>query len=121
MPARRKDTWLRGLVLAGLCYCLVLQGLLVQAAGIAAATADAQIVLCHGNGDQGSGGPEGDPLTRCRYCWLPVSGAVLLPEAGFVVAMRNIVSALAYSSARQDILVTKPPPRGASRAPPASA
>ena len=48
MVASRRMHWLRCILLAGLCYSLVLQTLLVQARGIAAAGADPQFVLCHG-------------------------------------------------------------------------
>jgi hypothetical protein len=108
---------LRRVLLAGLCYSLVLQTVLVQAAGVAAATADTQFVLCHGNGDQ-SPGDDDDAFARCHFCWLPASGAALLPHTAPAFSRPLAISATAYSFFSASIAIVRPPPRGASRAPP---
>lgn len=110
--------WLRGVLLAGLCYSLVLQTLLVQAAGVAAATADTQLVLCHGNGGQSPGDGDDDAFARCHFCWVPASGAALLPETGPAFSRPLAISATAYSFFSASFAIVRPPPRGASRAPP---
>jgi hypothetical protein len=96
----------------------VLQTLLVQAAGVAAATADTQLVLCHGNGDQSPGEADDDSLARCHFCWLPASSAIPLPETGLAISAPVAFAASAYFFFSASIAVTRPPPRGASRAPP---
>jgi hypothetical protein len=117
MLASRCIGWLRCALLAGLCYSLVLQTLLVQAAGVAAATADTQFVLCHGNGDQ-SPGDNHDALARCHFCWVPASGTALLPETGVAISAPVAFAASAYFFFPPSIAIVRPPPRGASRAPP---
>jgi Protein of unknown function (DUF2946) len=117
MVASRWIRWLRCILLAGLCYSLVLQTLLAQAAGIGAATADTQFVLCHGNGDQSPGGDD-DAFARCHFCWLPASGAALLPETGLAISAPFAFAAPAYFFFPPSIAILRPPPRGASRAPP---
>jgi hypothetical protein len=112
--------WLRGILLAGLCYSLVLQTLLVQAAGFAAATADTQFVLCHGSSDQ-SPGEGDDTFARCHFCWVPASGAALPPETGPAFSRPLAISATAYSFFSASFAIVRPPPRGASRAPPSLA
>ncbi len=118
MAASRYMGWLRCVLIAGLCYCLVGQTLLVQAAGIAAATADTQMVLCHGNGEPSPGETNDAPLAKCHFCWLPASGTALLPDANPSFAVRIAIIASAYSVSFETITVVRPPPRGASRAPP---
>jgi hypothetical protein len=110
-------SWLRCALLAGLCYSLVLQTLLMQAAATAAA-AGTEIVICHGNGDQNPGDTGDDSQARCDLCWLPASGAALLPETGWSAIARTATGGLAYRSVAASFIVVKPPPRGASRAPP---
>jgi hypothetical protein len=110
--------WLRCVLIAGLCYCLVGQTLLVQAAGIAAATADTQMVLCHGNGEPNPGDANDDPLAKCHFCWLPASGTALIPDANPGIAARVAIDASAYSFFSESFTVVRPPPRGDSRAPP---
>lgn len=117
MLASRCIGWLRCLLLAGLCYSLVLQTLLVQAVAVAAATADTQFALCHGNGDQSPGDAD-DAFARCHFCWLPASGAALPPDASPALSHPVAISATAYSIFSASIVVLRPPPRGASRAPP---
>jgi hypothetical protein len=109
--------WLRCILLAGLCYSLVLQALLVQATGIAAASADPQFVLCHSDGDQ-SPGEGDDAAARCHFCFVLVSGTALLPDTGSAISVPAAVSASAYSFFSARIVVARPPPRGFSRAPP---
>ncbi len=116
MVASRRMRWLRFILLAGLCYSLVLQTLLVQAAGITAAVGP-QLVLCHGNGDQNPADSD-DVLARCNFCWLPASGAALLPATGPAISVPVAITASAYSFLSARISVVRPPPRGASRAPP---
>ena len=116
MVASRRMRWLRFFLLAGLCYSLVLQTLLVQAAGVAAA-AGPQLVLCHGNGDQDPAGSD-DVFARCHFCWLPASSPALLPDTGLGIAASVAVTASAYSFFSANVSVLRPPPRGASRAPP---
>ena len=118
MAASRYMGWLRCVLIAGLCYCLVGQTLLVQAAGVAAATADTQMVLCHGNGEPSPGETNDAPLTKCHFCWLPASGTALLPDTNPGFAVRIAIVASAYSVSFETITVVRPPPRGASRAPP---
>jgi hypothetical protein len=118
MLVSRCTGWLRCVLLAGLCYALVLQALLVQAAGVAAATADTQLVLCHGNGDQSPGESDDHPLARCHFCWLPASGTALPPEIGQTISAPVAFAASVYSFFSASIVVVRPPPRGASRAPP---
>jgi hypothetical protein len=120
MAAGRCRNWSRCVLLAALCYTLVLQALLVQAAGVAAATADTQFVLCHGNGDQ-SPGKGDDAFARCDFCWVPASGAALPPETGPTISVPLAVTAAAYSSLSASFAIIRPPPRGASRAPPSLA
>jgi hypothetical protein len=109
----------RCVLVVGLCYSLVLQTWLVQAAGIVAATADTQIVLCHGNGSQDSPAEDGDSSrTRCHFCWLPVPGVAPLPDAELGFGTRIAIAASGYFFLSNTIVVTRPPPRGASRAPP---
>ena len=117
MVASRRMHWLRCILLAGLCYSLVLQSLLVQAAGIAAATADTQLVLCHGNGDQSPGDGD-DASARCHFCWVLVSGPALLPDTSPTISVPAAITASAYSFFSANITVVRPPPRGHSRAPP---
>jgi hypothetical protein len=111
--------WVRCVLLAGLCYALVLQTWLVQAAGIIAATADTQLVLCHGSGDQTAPTEDPDlPQTRCHFCWLPVSGVALLPNAELSFGTRIAIAVSGYFFFSDNIVVARLPPRGASRAPP---
>jgi hypothetical protein len=121
MVASRFTHWVRCVLIAGLCYGLVGQTLLVQAAGIATATTDFQTVICHGNGDQSPADTDENPLARCHFCWLPGSSAVLLPEANFGIAAPIAFAAPAYFFFSASITVVKPPPRGFSRAPPSFA
>jgi hypothetical protein len=109
--------WVRRVLVAGLCYALVLQTLLLQAAAVAAANPDAQGVLCHGNGDQ-SPGDGADVFAGCHSCSLPASGAALLPDAGPAVSVRIAVTASAFFFFSAPIIIVRPPPRGESRAPP---
>lgn len=119
MMASRCMHWVRCLLVAGLCYSLVLQTWLVQAAGISAATADTQFVLCHGNGDQSPPAEDGDSQqARCHFCWLPVSGVGPLPDAELSFGARIAIAASGYFFFSETIVVARPPPRGASRAPP---
>src|SRR6476619_1478448 len=117
MVTSRRLRWLRCILLAGLCYSLVLQTLLVQAAGIAAATADTQLVLCHGNGDQSPGDAD-DAAARCHFCWVLVSGPALLPDTSPVISVPAAITTSTYSVFSASITVVRPPPRGYSRAPP---
>ena len=116
MVASHRMHWLRCILLAGLCYSLVLQTLLVQSAEIVAA-AGPQLVLCHGNGDQDPAGSD-DVFARCHFCWLPASSTALLPDKGPAIAAPAAVTASAYAFFSASISVLRPPPRGASRAPP---
>jgi hypothetical protein len=120
MPASRCQGWLRCVLLAALSYAFVLQTLLVQAAGVAVAAADTQFVLCHGSGDQ-SPGNDDDAFARCHFCWVPASGAALPPETGPAFSRPLAISATAYSFISASLAVLRPPPRGASRAPPSLA
>jgi hypothetical protein len=117
MVASRRMHWLRCILLAGLCYSLVLQTLLVQARGIAAAGADPQFVLCHSDSDQ-SPGEGDDAAARCHFCFVLVSGTALLPDAGSAISVPAVITASAYSFFSARIIVARPPPRGFSRAPP---
>jgi len=116
MVASRRMHWIRCVLLAGLCYSLVLQTLLVQGAGVAAA-AGTDLVLCHGNGDQNPADSE-DVFARCHFCWLPASGAALLPDTGPAISVPVAITASAYCFFSARVSVVRPPPRGASRAPP---
>jgi hypothetical protein len=118
MVASRYMRWLRCVLIAGLCYCLVGQTLLVQAAGIVAATSDSQIVLCHGNGEPSPGETNDNPLAKCHFCWLPASGTALIPDANPGFAVRVAIALPVHSVSSESITVVRPPPRGASRAPP---
>jgi hypothetical protein len=120
MVASRCMGWLRCVLLAALCYSLVLQTLLVQTAGFAAATADTQFVLCHGNSDQ-SPGKGDDAFARCHLCWVPASGAALPAQTGPTISVPVAITATAYSFFSASFAVVRPPPRGASRAPPSLA
>lgn len=111
--------WVRGILVVALCYCVAGQTFLVQAAGIAAVTADAGAFLCHGDRDGTPPVSGDDPLAKCHFCWLPASGVALLPAAQCSIAERIAIAASGYSVVSQSIVVVKPPPRGASRAPPA--
>jgi hypothetical protein len=109
----------RGLLVAGLCYSLVLQALLVQAADLAAATAETQFPICHGNGDQTPpAGDDGSLQTRCHFCWLPASDTALMPDASPGLFAPIAIVGSGYSFSSESFVVIRPPPRGASRAPP---
>ena len=59
-----------------------------------------------------------DSLAQCHFCWLPASSAALLPDANLGIAVRIAIAASAYFFFSANITVVRPPPRGASRAPP---
>jgi hypothetical protein len=118
MVASRFTHWVRCVLVAGLCYCLVGQTLVVQAAGIATATTDFQTVICHGNGDQGPADSDDGSMAQCHFCWLPASSVALLPEANFGITAPIVFAASAYAFFSASITVVRPPPRGSSRAPP---
>jgi hypothetical protein len=118
MVAGRRMRLVRCILLTGLCYCLVLQTLMVQSEMLAAAAADPQPVLCHGNGDQNSPDSDG-AFAGCHFCCLPTSYAALIPAANPCIPAAAIaVAASPYPFFPDSLTVTKPPPRGFSRAPP---
>ena len=118
MVASRPMRWLRCVLLAGLCYSLVLQAPLAQTARLAAAVADPQPVLCHGNGDRSSPDSD-DAFAGYHFCCLLTSYAALIPAANPCIPAAAIaVAASPYPFFPDSRTVTKPPPRGFSRAPP---
>lgn len=117
--AQSRTNWLRCLLVTGLCYCLFAQTLLVQAAGIVAAAP--QPVICHGIADGASGDADNDNAPQCHFCWLPASGVTLLPDLRSSLPVPVSVAASGYSVFSAPIGLVRPPPRGASRAPPSLA
>jgi hypothetical protein len=119
MLTSRCMRFFRRVLIAGLCYSLVLQVLLAQSADISAAASDTKFVICHGNGDQTPpADDDGSLQTGCHFCWLPISGPALLPDAGLSVGIRIATAASGYFAPPERIVVVRPPPRGASQAPP---
>ncbi len=117
MVASRSMGWFRCVLTAGLCYALVLQVMLVQAAGVEAA-AGMQTVICHGDGDQNQNELDRAPLAQCHFCLMPATSVALLPGSISEVAIVFAVVVSDYAVFADGITVTRPPPRGASRAPP---
>ena len=120
MVSSRFKGWLRCVLTTGLCYALFLQILLVQAVAVKTDTG-LETAICHGNGEQNQNEPGGAPSAQCHFCLLPGASVALLPDDMSGAAIFFVAAASAYSVFSSDSSIVKPPPRGASRAPPAFA